>query len=155
MHWGAADREPGTSQAFAFAMPCFCSRLRAGPGAFPITFRCNNQSTLKKHEKWWKINSLCAQCGYTNGNLFFVFRQNLHPRKVFWTISRSFSTFSSSRKLGRRREKFWNYSWRQRDSNGPKIVEIGATLAIFRPFQISRKVSVGGLYLNLLRGYKK
>ena len=29
------------------------------------------------------------------------------------------------------------------DSNGPRIVKIGAILAIFRPFEISRKVSVG------------
>ena len=84
--------------------------------------------------------------------LFFV--KNL-PTESFSNFSRSFSTFSPSRKLFRRRNIFGNSSWRRRDSNGPKIVEIGAMLTIFRPFEVCRKVSVDRSHLNLLQGYKK
>ena len=37
----------------------------------------------------------------------------------------------------RRRENLGNDSQRRRDQNRPKIVKIGAILAIFRPFEIS------------------
>ena len=36
-----------------------------------------------------------------------------------------------------------------------KIVEIGAILAIFRPFEICTKIVLGRPCLNLLQGYKK
>ena len=41
--------------------------------------------------------------------LFFVFRQNPHPGKVFSMMSRSFSAFSPSRILFRWRTIFWKF----------------------------------------------
>ena len=39
-------------------------------------------------------------------------------------------------KVFRRRDIFCKFSWHRRDFIGPRIVEIGAVLAIFRPFEV-------------------
>ena len=52
-------------------------------------------------------------------------------------VRRSFATiFPLARFFFRRRENFWKQSLGRRDRFHPKIVEIGAILAIFEPFEV-------------------
>jgi len=74
--------------------------------------------------------------------------------KNFQTFRESFSNFLPSRKFLRRPKIFSKFSWHRCDSFGPKIVKIEAILAVFRPFEISRKFALYKLLQNFLCGYK-
>ena len=88
-----------------------------------------------------KCNSMLAQYFRWSENMafLFVFRPKRNTGQLFRTFRESFSTFSPSRKFFRRPKNFSNFSWQRCDSFGPKIVEIGAILAIFQPFEVSKK----------------
>ena len=74
---------------------------------------------------------------------FLFFCQKPAPRKLFSKILSIFVDVVALAEIVSTARKFANYSWHPRDRNGPKIIEIGAILAIFRQFEISRKVVVG------------
>ena len=72
---------------------------------------------------------------HLHGRFYFVFRPKRYTGQLFRTFRESFSKFSPSRKFFRWPNNFANFSWRRCDSFGPRIVEIGAILAIFQPFE--------------------
>ena len=73
-----------------------------------------------------------------NGHFYFVFRSKTPPRANFFELfAKVFRSFRPRAICFDGATNFFNLSWHQRDSFGPKIVSIGAILAIFRPFEVS------------------
>ena len=58
---------------------------------------------------------------------------------TFSNFSRKFFDVFALAEYFRRPKNFSNFSWQRCDSFGPKIVENGAILVIFQPFEISKK----------------
>ena len=89
-----------------------------------------------------QIQSNYSEETLTFSRFYFVFRPKRKTSTTFSRILRSFSGVSPLAKnfsiVG---ANFCKFSWHRRDSIGPKIVQIGVVLAIFRPFEITRMLS--------------
>ena len=83
----------------------------------------------RSRDRFWLIHMnvsiLFRPKNRTQDNFFELFA------KLFWCLRPRGNLFNGP--------KFSNFSWQRCDSFGPKIVEIGAVLAIFQPFESSKK----------------
>ena len=80
-------------------------------------------------------------CPRLFGRFYFVFRPKQNTGQLFRWFREVFRRFPPREKFFDGTICFCKFSWDRRDSIGPKIVEIGAILAIFRPFEVSKKLS--------------
>ena len=84
------------------------------------------------------------------GHFYVVFRSETKAGQTFSNFSRKFFDVFVIADFFRLREHFSKFSLYRRCRNRPKIVQIGAILTIFRPFEI-----FGGKYSNSTENFKR